>query len=562
MNTITTYCAGSIDQRGVINSLDRQGFTPIKCGSEFIANSIDANSSNILFTYDMSNIKIIDDGQGMTLDKLKKMVNIFGENHAGHRSMGVSGMGFSASSYQWSKARDGKPKRVHVYTKNQNSEHYKLCIPWDKISIEGQFTGQVEITKMDENEILNFVSERNDNGFKLTGTTIAFYYAESIIEILEDQFKETSSDLDNSWSVIFGKTDQLIMYYDGEKINELRKYNYFNDLDGNFYWGKYCTEIYSFIDKQTGMPRFVCKDPYRETPEGIYMEFKKNGRGVNTTKSDVEIDFQKYNDYDIIYFVSGMRKRDEIFDERNPKPTTATYYANDYDRKFLGDKLDSNSKFYGQISIFRNNQRITGFVPSDYKLNNARGNGEIFTKLIYHRVTLSYNVESKQNNNIDNIHGIQQNKNQNQKNFPLNYQRLVTYLKEFHIEQIKQNMVELINNSKSKPQTEPEFENESDSESESELEFEFQPEPEPEAQEIVLQQEPEPQHESEHEAQEIVLQQDSEPELQVKYNTNEIEESRKWLINAAKIMMETAANIDYSGVNGNEIYNLIMTKLK
>jgi hypothetical protein len=212
------YDAGSINERGFINNLDRQGFTKVKCGSELIANSIDANSSNIIFTLDINFVKLMDDGYGMTLDKLKTMVNVYGEHHCKHKSMGVSGFGFSAASFQWSKGRGKIPKRVYVYTKNKNSNYFKACIPWDTMFNEGLFTGQIKITLMTSDEISDFILTRRNAGLREIGTTIVFPYAESIRELLDEQFdkeKSNSDNLGNSWRIIFGKTEQCIRYYDG-----------------------------------------------------------------------------------------------------------------------------------------------------------------------------------------------------------------------------------------------------------------------------------------------------------------------------------------------------------
>jgi len=40
---------GSIDERGFINSLNRQGFTPSKSGCELLANLIDAGATKGIF---------------------------------------------------------------------------------------------------------------------------------------------------------------------------------------------------------------------------------------------------------------------------------------------------------------------------------------------------------------------------------------------------------------------------------------------------------------------------------------------------------------------------------
>ena len=69
--------AGSINERGFINSLDRQGFTFNKSLCELNANLIDAYADVGLFINNYpNNITLIDDGVGMQLEKFINMVDI------------------------------------------------------------------------------------------------------------------------------------------------------------------------------------------------------------------------------------------------------------------------------------------------------------------------------------------------------------------------------------------------------------------------------------------------------------------------------------------------------
>ena len=64
---------GSIDEVGFIKNLSKKGFTLNQCLSEIIANSIDANASNIVFYKKGEKIYIIDDGNGMDRNDIKNM---------------------------------------------------------------------------------------------------------------------------------------------------------------------------------------------------------------------------------------------------------------------------------------------------------------------------------------------------------------------------------------------------------------------------------------------------------------------------------------------------------
>jgi hypothetical protein len=171
--------AGSINERGFVNSLDRQGFIPVKSGSELIANLSDAFATTGIFICNYPNtITLCDDGCGMTFEKIKHMVDIFRENHSEHKSMGVSGMGGSAASFQLSKNNNKLPTKVIVHTKHNDDKYLKAIIPWDEIFEQGIFTGKVQINEMSLDEINNFQTERKKYGLKNIGTSIIFNYSE------------------------------------------------------------------------------------------------------------------------------------------------------------------------------------------------------------------------------------------------------------------------------------------------------------------------------------------------------------------------------------------------
>jgi hypothetical protein len=435
--------AGSINERGFINSLDRQGFTLPKSGCELIANAVDACSSQILFVNNYpSNVTIIDDGSGMTMEKLIHMVDIFRENNADRQSMGVSGMGGSAASFQFSKIKLGTPTAVTVRTKHRSGGFLKMVCPWDTIFESGIFTGQVQITDMTADEIEEFVAERNENGMFVSGTTFVFHYSERVSHLLEKQFAkiENPLDLKDSWGVVFGKVEATIKYdkKDGRGFCELKKYDYFSGIDDEYYTGKFQHAIYHVQER--GVSRFLCTNPDNENE---YLETVRETKGWSKKPKPVRVHPMLLENADIITFTSGMRIDNAIFDVNQPREIDAKYRVNTYDIQYMNDSGDTQ-QFCGEIAVYRNNQRITGFVPEGYSLSSARGNGDSLARIIYHRASLEYKVFSKQNNQMDIIHGIQQNKNQNQNDFPKNYSRLVKYLKDWHYEQIRTYMNGLI----------------------------------------------------------------------------------------------------------------------
>jgi len=597
--------AGSIDGPGYIQSLSSKGFTNVMSGSELIANSIDANSSTIIWSVDSREncIKLIDDGHGMTRAKLIKMVNLHGEKHRTDKSMGIYGLGFTAASLQFSKSSDTTPKKVYVYTKNQNDNYLKMCVPWDEICEERVFAGRVIIGPMSDEEINNFNLERNVNRMRLTGTTIVVPYAEDIEVLLDEQFEKNPdpNNLKDSWSIIFGKTNQCIMYHNRSKRCELSKYDYFDDLDETFYGGKFRTTIYSFNDK--GINRFVCKDPSHNGKTLIqpYLEFEKSGKGFSQTVSNVSIHDRIIENADVIYFVSGMRNCSKIFDIDNPKDLNASYTMNEYDHQFMkkndtkqkkgkqkkGEqkKGDSDAQdFFGEISIYRNNQRVTGMKWSNVNdkmlKSSIRADGWSMAKALYHRASVSYEVESKQCNRIDNIHGIQVTKTQNQQIFPHNYTRLVGHLKQYHFKKIQHHMKSLINSQDDEPifidDDEPIFID--DDEDASDRLNEIGQDASDRLNEIgqddsdrlneIGEDDSDRLNEIGHDDSDRlneIGQDDSDRLNEIGQDDsdklNKIEESRRYLRDAAQLIMEIASDPNYSGMNGNEIYNLISRAL-
>jgi hypothetical protein len=570
--------AGSINERGFINSLDRQGFTLVKSGCELIANLIDAFATTGIFTNKYGKtIELADDGIGMDLQGLKNMVDIFRENHANDKSMGVSGMGGSAASFRLSKYNNTKPRPIVIFTKHEKDKYLKALVPWDKIFTEGKFSGQVQIIQMDSNEIDTFVSFRKKHGLNLTGTTFEFPYSEEFNELLDEQFTKVQNpnNLKDSWGVVFGKTKTSILYYKSEHAEpiELHKYNYFGTSDYNFYNGKFETAIYHFIDNQKS--RFVAEDP--DFP-GKFLEIVKAGNGLTTEPKHVKIDPRILQNADIINLTCGMTIDPRIFDEENPKELTASYIVNNYDSEFMTNESD-NHQFCAQVSIYRNNQRITGFILDGFALGSARANGESLAKIIYHRAILEYGVVSTQNNILDFIHGIQQNKNQNQNDFPKNYERLVKYLKNWHFKEIKDYFNSLLN-----PVSESESDSESDSNSNiySDLDSpkekiinsnktlpDYFKEQQPSTSNFIEKEKEEEQQPTtstviEKEKEEEQQQQNMENTSYLVNNLqildvvteekNQVNESKEWLEKAAELIQYILATPTYSKTNGKEIY--------
>ena len=132
-----------------------------------------------------------------------------------------------------------------------------------------------------------------------------------------------------------------------------------------------------------------------------------------------------------------MRKDNRVFNPEYPLnqgTLSATFYLNKYDAQFMSEsgQKDVIKEFCSKIGVIRNSQKVTGFTLEGCNVGSARGNADTLIKNVLHRSEISYETFSKQENKLDIIHGIQQNKNQNQNEFPPQYVRLIKYLKEWH----------------------------------------------------------------------------------------------------------------------------------
>jgi hypothetical protein len=610
MNTTITLTAGSRNEEGFINSLNRQGFSQTKCGMEIIANSIDAYADNILFCITSTNILVCDDGIGMTSEKLRHMFDANRENHYGDKSMGVSGIGGIISNYQLSKSDKGEPREVIVYTKNKNDIYLKAVVPWDIIDITKKYDNTINIFPMNEIEIEQFDYERQRQNFaNKTGTTIQFQYSETFKELLYSQFislENNGTNLDNWWTMIFGKTQTNILLdkCDGLELTKLKKYDYFSGRDTEFYCGVFNWVIYFIIDN--GKERFVTQNP--NNPDR-YLEIIQNGNGFSTAPKEITISPIKIENAQIINFTSGLRKDNRVFNPENPLnqgTSSATFYLNSYDSLYMSDvrQKDIIKEFCSNISVIRNNQKITGFPLEGCSVGSARANGDLLIKRVLHRCEVSYDTFSKQENKFDNIHRIQQNKHQNQKDFPIPYIRLIKYLKEYHyskimnyFDDVKELVKNRLNEEKIRKKAEQEkikaeeerkqavlkeeenkrkiaadallkqqeykeeTSNEEKVSSEEEEKSSEEEKVSSEEEEVSSKEEEEVSSEEEEvtSEEEYKLNEEEKSNEETKEYTNKIiAESREWQKQAAQALMENLAENSYNKINGKEIYDFVM----
>lgn len=415
---------GKIDETGYLKSFKRQGFTPAKCILELVANSLDSleGFDHKCIHFDVSdNIKMIDNGIGMNIDGVDNMFALHRENHTSDKSRGVSGYGAKVSLSILSNEKD-----VSIYTHKKGGDYIKVFIPWKTIHEKGQYTGMIQVERMNQEERIAFRDERIKNNMiaendEPIGTSIVFPYNDCLYETIRYNFL-TKDDNEEIYlkpldliKIVFGREENVIISCtlpDWSRTLEL--YNYFGGRDID-YWGgimKGTLELWSHKNEN----RFIWKKT-----DGSSWEIHKSGGGFakkfepsrKNTKG-----FTHLGDYDVKI---GLRKQGNI----NPKTVTGGKIIGEYDFKFVGD----NDEYLASHKLVRNSQGI-GLIPPETKISNLRANAEQNFEIAIVQCDVCFSPTSAQDNKQDQITGIQQNKNQfDGASLPKNFTRAIHGMK-------------------------------------------------------------------------------------------------------------------------------------
>jgi|LauGreDrversion4_2_1035121.scaffolds.fasta_scaffold01875_1 hypothetical protein len=443
VDTVLGTC-GSIDERGFINSFDRKGFTHKKGGSELLSNSHDCGSTRVFINVCRDKIKLIDNGKGMDITRLNHMFDMFRENHAGDKSMGVSGVGAKPSLYLLSKLH-GNPTQVAVLTRTEDGDYLKAIVPFDKMKEQGKYTGMIKQIAMTREEIDEFNADRSEP----MGTTIELKYSLTTHECFEKQFssERKTMDLSDRFDCIFGKTSMDISYrdYESASVQQLPLYDYFSGSRPDYYAGIKEDIIEHWLDKNK-RDRFVWEN------SGVEYEFTPKLKNISKILEPVQ---SKAGWTNIGFYIikNGMRRDVRWFDEQNPIKTVEedkkgkrkVGYGDpsrrlslcEYDENFFEGGKDELKMTVAKLSIIRNEQYISSIELDDYKISSARGNWDGFMKTVLHRTELSYCTESCHDNRMDMAIGIQENKNQHvASDIPANLTRLIEHIKKQHFAKV------------------------------------------------------------------------------------------------------------------------------
>ena len=420
---------GSINQRGYLKSMRKQGFNMQKCILELIANSIDAGSQStfIKFHVQQYRIQMIDNGRGMNEAQVTDMFDMQKENHSGEKSLGISGIGGKVATKLLSKDRE-----VTIYTHQEGEEYLKITIPWDLIETQGVYKDMVAMMGMTEGEKNDFCNILPD-----TGTIIEFPYSDELYEVIKCNFNKAEdadsfvvSQLNDRASIIFGKFPNNIMYQHWQQPDDIKmldKYDYLGGSNNEFYCGKTAARITHWFDREHNVSRYVW-----QKDDGTEYEIKRLGRGYAKEPSERTIGLDGFDEIGEYTVVTGMRVDTAIFDPSKPLTKEVidgngrSALHNEYDKNHIHSDYKKVRSWINGIPLVRNSQLIGIFPCPDIAAGSTHQSAQIYHEYSCVRVELRYSPCSDHTNPQDEIMGIQQNKNQWLPSFiPLNLSRLI-----------------------------------------------------------------------------------------------------------------------------------------
>ena len=433
-----TIRVGSTNQAGLIRNFSRMGFTPAKCIAELVANSCDAQSPKAIFKETRRNIKLIDMGLGMNEEKIGKMFDLFRSNHESERTMGVSGLGGKNALFILSKKDDSRPSTVLIFTKSPDGAYLRVTVPWATIIEQEIWDEQIVVEPMNEEEIAEFKKERETEDFQ-HGTTIVFEYSDVLMELLHSQFNKTErekiAEFNTRLDIIFGHSgvDIALEKSDGTPRITLPKYQYFGDAETHYYTGKNIELIEHYIDREN-KDRFIWVDAENNDTK----EIKQTAKQTKYIPDSVVV-HQTWKLIGTYEVYNGMRRDTRLFNEASPsKLNSASFFQNSYDEEFFkkGSSNEQLKDYLPKIKLYRNGQCITEFNIEGFNALTSRAGGATILKTFHHRTEVHYTTVSSQDSRMDIAMGIQANKNQNQRDFPKTFERMLKYLKEQNYKKI------------------------------------------------------------------------------------------------------------------------------
>ena len=419
MDTINTV--GSINDAGMLMGLTRKGFTHEKCLSELTANSIDAGAKHLQFKVTQQHIALIDDGNGMNQKAIENMFDMHKENHAEHKSLGVSGVGGKVSLSYLSEKTE-----VVLFTKVKNGLHFKVTVPWDEMFKQQKYTNMIKVEPMNESEVFDFHKERERMENKDSGLTIRFKFNDTLADQIEKQFcspdhykEKYDTDINpiDMLRVIYGPFPITMSYFhfEAHETKIMQKYNYFGGNQSDYYKGITTSKVHVYEKKN--------KMRYILNMESEIKPFSKGFKKEIELVSESLTGWTPIGEYDVI---TGCRRDPDYFNDTNLKlPEGASDASLNYEKQYIGD---TKNEFLCKPSLVRNGQLICSIEMPDISIASRRANARALFGIRHLKSYVSYNPTSYLANKLDILSGIQENKNQNGGTIEIPFGRIIQHL--------------------------------------------------------------------------------------------------------------------------------------
>jgi hypothetical protein len=421
---------GGIDQRGFIKNLTKKGFTQYQCWCELLANSIDNQATMCQIMIKHNTINLIDNGCGMQKSKLEEMFQMFRENHPNQRTIGLAGVGAKPALYILS-----NQQTCYVYTRAENGAYLKATIPWKDMIEQGQWTDMIIFTPQTEDEKEEYIRERIDRHMDIKGTTIVLPYTDTVAINISNQFNKITREkiqpierFDivfakiNNWKVIFTHCDNP------QAVRELEMFRPLSYNNSEYYLGITRNKICVYRDTDTNETYFVL-----DTDDGPKY-CRKTGRGVDKQPQPYTLGTPTL--IGEIVLKLAMKKNNNYFDPDHPKkPTCNALRLDNYEKIFFPAAQTgqvSHKEFLAKRHLFRNKHMFGTTSHFKFSSFNGGGAGQVKSKHknFYIKQELHYDTRACQDNPMDKIFGIQENKNQfNGKCLPKTLTNILDYCK-------------------------------------------------------------------------------------------------------------------------------------
>ena len=411
--------AGSINEPGFLENLTKgRGATLLSGLDEILANCIDARSKHIRII-DYVDTTINDDGKGMKLPTLRNMFDMYGLQKR-HKTIGNFGIGGKVAMKLLSNTTT-----VTVVTLHEGVYHTAI-VPWDEIYRTMTYTKMITLQPSAPEEIQMFQEQMP----RSSGTTIKFASNPEFTELLEGQFNISRIAADKhlkmgivpekSMTYKFGRFDTQIEYVnDTGKTILLPKYN--PSLKVQPCLGTRRNQINVYRGPK-GTLRYITDSNKEIKSRGDTQYETKSTQLTDSQIESIQATFERVGTFSLEFYAPYVDAPPSGGDGSWVSPHAEDIFNPPEKRQSARNRY---STMHDSITVFKSNYPI-GSVSIEGLAGCKRASFEGFCR---YWVYADVHYETEDEGMLDEIVGIQENKNQLQDIFPIPCKRLIDELR-------------------------------------------------------------------------------------------------------------------------------------